>query len=349
MIQLKWNRSWIYIKALDKKEINLPYKVRKNKEGVYVIPNTPYNFVYVTEKNESDIENYNKTLIQWEKDFKEADNKDRRALMESLKTNETKAVENIKEVLKSKGIILWDFLYNHQIISTYLSLSNHSYGLFLEMGAGKAQPLTSCILTPHGWVRMGDIKIGDEVINPEGGTSKVIGIFPQGLKEVYELKTSDGGRTESSGEHLWETRIAIRPTLGGIKTTKEIKEFVDRYKDQKPGYKQTVLLPVSVPIKYNKQETKLPLDPYTLGVLLGDGIFGKNCVSLYFWDEEIFETLKKRGVEFKTPRKSGKSGYVVTVKGASKIIRSLGLENKKSWNKFIPKQYLNGTIKERVS
>ena len=49
-----------------------------------------------------------------------------------------------------------------------------------DVGSGKAQPLTSSVLTADGYTTMGEIKIGTQVVNPEGGNSTVIGIYPQG-------------------------------------------------------------------------------------------------------------------------------------------------------------------------
>ena len=48
-------------------------------------------------------------------------------------------------------------------------------------GSGKAQPLDATILTPLGWKLMGDIQVGDSVINSQGHSSRVTGVYPLGL------------------------------------------------------------------------------------------------------------------------------------------------------------------------
>ena len=73
-------------------------------------------------------------------------------------------------------------------------------------GTGKAQTLDSLILTPNGYVKMGDITVGDEVIGVDGLPIKVNGVYPQGEKEIYEISFSDGTKTECCGEHLWLTQ-----------------------------------------------------------------------------------------------------------------------------------------------
>lgn len=68
---------------------------------------------------------------------------------------------------------------------------------------GKAQPLYSKVLTPNGFVNMGDIKVGDEVISGTGNVCKVLGVYPQGIKPIYEITLRDGMKCRCSNEHLW--------------------------------------------------------------------------------------------------------------------------------------------------
>jgi len=92
-------------------------------------------------------------------------------------------------------------------------------------GSGKAQPLYSKILTPDGWVRMGDIKVGDKVINTYGGISKVDGVFPQGVMDIYEVMFDDGTSIRTTKDHLWFV------TVGGsdmVMTLSDIMELFDK-------------------------------------------------------------------------------------------------------------------------
>lgn len=77
----------------------------------------------------------------------------------------------------------------------------------MDPRTGKAQPLDARILTPTGWKRMGQIQIGDEIVDPDGGTAKVEAIFPQGQKPIYEVTTSDGARAACCKDHLWMVRL----------------------------------------------------------------------------------------------------------------------------------------------
>jgi hypothetical protein len=74
--------------------------------------------------------------------------------------------------------------------------------LVLHRRAGKAQPLSAKVLTPKGFIKMGDIKIDQEVLTPKGTTAKVIGIFPQPKQQIYKVTLQDGSQTRATGEHL---------------------------------------------------------------------------------------------------------------------------------------------------
>lgn len=74
----------------------------------------------------------------------------------------------------------------------------------MTTGGGKAQPLHSKIKIPGGWSTMGEIKVGDYVTAWDGTPSKVIGVFPQGKKDIYRVTFSDGRNTEVCAEHLWK-------------------------------------------------------------------------------------------------------------------------------------------------
>ena len=70
-------------------------------------------------------------------------------------------------------------------------------------GIGKAQPIDAQVLTPFGFVSMGELIVGDLVIGRNGSPCAVIGVFPQGSKLVYRVTMTDGAETECCDDHLW--------------------------------------------------------------------------------------------------------------------------------------------------
>lgn len=138
--------------------------------------------------------------------------------------------------------------------------------LQLDTGMGKAQPLDEPVLTPDGWVPIGDIDVGDRVIDGEGGVSTVSGVFRQGEREIYEVELVDGSVVRCADEHLWLVQENGPQAPWRARTTGEmLEDGVRTGGNHQPKFKVPVLKPVRRP------HADLPIDPYAYGVLLCDG------------------------------------------------------------------------------
>ena len=71
---------------------------------------------------------------------------------------------------------------------------------------GKEQPISATVYTTFGPKKMGDIKEEDFVCTPDGRSARVIGVYPQGVKDVYKLTLSDGTFVECGVDHLWKVQ-----------------------------------------------------------------------------------------------------------------------------------------------
>lgn len=104
-------------------------------------------------------------------------------------------------------------------------------------GCGKAQPLYSKIRTPYGWTTMGEIRVRDEVLTGQGNVAKVLGVFPQGLRDIYELTLADGRKIRVADNHLNPVLIEVnsygdKPThcLPYVNMqTNHLKHAIDRW------------------------------------------------------------------------------------------------------------------------
>ena len=74
-------------------------------------------------------------------------------------------------------------------------------------GSGKSVPNSTKIPTPEGWKRVDEVKVGDYLFDRNGNKTKVIGVYPQGEKDVYEITFSDGRIAQCSNDHLWNIEI----------------------------------------------------------------------------------------------------------------------------------------------
>lgn len=111
----------------------------------------------------------------------------------------------------------------------------------LVPGAGKAQPMYSKVLTPTGFKPMRDIKVGSKIISGTGNVCKVLGVYPQGKKPIYELTLNDGSKCRCSDEHLWTVQNRtdrLYETRTGVHRTRtiELKDMLVDYKTNELSY-----------------------------------------------------------------------------------------------------------------
>jgi len=132
---------------------------------------------------------------------------------------------------------------------------------------GRAQPLTSQVLTPSGFQAIGSLRVGDLVIGSNGLPTPVLGVYPQGRKEVFRVRTQEGASTLCCGEHLWHVFTASDRRRGKPGRVLETREMIGRLRTAHQRRYELPLL--SAPAELPHRE--IPLDPYALGLLLGDG------------------------------------------------------------------------------
>lgn len=95
----------------------------------------------------------------------------------------------------------------------------------LPPGTGKAQPLYSKVLTPNGFITMGEVKAGTKVISGTGNVCNVIGVYPQGVMPIYEITLENGYKCRCTANHLWNVRYNYFGNKCKEKTV-ELKEIM---------------------------------------------------------------------------------------------------------------------------
>jgi ATP-dependent exoDNAse (exonuclease V) alpha subunit len=218
-------------------------------------------------------------------------------------------------------------------------------------GTGKAQPLDAKILTPTGWTTMGEIRKGDRVIGGDGKPTSVVDVYDRGILPVYRVTFSDGTSTECSEDHLWYTttrkeRQTHKP--GAVRTTSQIAATLDRGDGSITNHQ----IPLVEPIEF--EEKDLPIPPYLLGVLLGDGCFIGGYAKLTTPDEFILneaQCMLPNGVYAKQTQNP--IDYSLTGNGGAnpltRVLRELGLMQQKALEKHIPEIYLFSSRESRTA
>ena len=297
--------------------------------------------------------NFNKEKGCWEVSLKLEDRHRVLELADGLGlkvADELRAVPQSPRVANAKDANLFPFQVQGV---AWLSARERSALLGDEMGLGKAQPLDAKILTPSGWVRMGEIQVGHKVINSGGGTSSVIGVFPQGIKQVFRVTFSDGATTESTGEHLWLVNTPLRRWRGVGSRVLPLAEIQKKLRNKAGNFQH--FIPLVQPVSFH-QGDPLPLHPYILGYLLANGGLTQNTPRVSIPDEEVcgfFKAWLPQGVAL--VHADGIDYSLINpddpkfaVNPVTVWLRDLGLMGCYSYEKSIPGSYMVSGVADRL-
>lgn len=205
----------------------------------------------------------------------------------------------------------------------------------------KGLSLDTPIPTKHGWKLMKEINEGDEIFDGEGNITKVEHVSTIHNNPCFKIVFDTNEEIICDNEHKWELSFTGRSRKNGIYlkdivlTTQEIfNNFKNLKKTKLPRIKCT---------KLNLEDAILPLDPYILGLWLGDGAKsgGKiTCINNDIWDE-----IHKRGYKTSLDHcRYQEKAETRTIYGISKVLRNLNLLN----NKHIPDIYMRSSHAQRL-
>lgn len=217
---------------------------------------------------------------------------------------------------------------------------------------GKAQPLDAQVLTTKGWKQMGKLRIGDILASVDGTASKVTGVFPQGVEQVYQVSFSDGRNGEFSGEHLWTVHYRGWD-MPRVLTTDKVAEMLTRKRYQKRLWIDMYSGTFGSPLN-------LPIAPWALGLLIGEGDFQNMRFSTA--SQHILKRMEAElGPEYSLHHAghydyrivqaagSHRPGIAGTVKNPLREqLKELGLWGKRSHEKHIPTRYLQADHASRL-
>ena len=243
--------------------------------------------------------------------------------------------------------------------------------IFGSTGSGKAQPLDAKVLTPNGWIKMGDVRNGTIVCTPDGKSATVNGIFPQGKMDIFEIEFEDGRKTRATADHLWEVHNKgwygrkfkkgekrSSHNVRKILTTSEIEMKLSKFKSQKYS--------VTLPVSNFSNGKSLPVHPYILGAMIGGGNFTGRNFRISMADAEVkarFESFLPEELYLKNYECDSKIDFWIlqkepklgrAVNGDYQIMpmtlsfKTMGLWDKQSHEKFIPEDYLNASFEDRM-
>jgi len=267
----------------------------------------------------------------------------------------------------------------HQKEAIEKLVRNKKFILADDMGLGKFLPVNTPVYTPKGTKKIGDIKIGDKVIGSDGKSHNVIGVFPQGFKETYKITFNDGFSILSGDEHLWsvsspnygKNRKNERLKKSLVLSTKQMyeggkikvkginhnknKEYEIETYYKSPNGNNKWQIPIVKPIQFERNDN-LMIDPYLLGLTLGDGGITQKNINFTTKDDEIvgyIETALPKNSQIVKQKNSRYSYRITKIDGYTneviQILKNLNLMGCGSDTKFIPDIYKFSSVENRLS
>ncbi|HET9050276.1 MAG TPA: replicative DNA helicase [Candidatus Dormibacteraeota bacterium] len=168
---------------------------------------------------------------------------------------------------------------------------------------GKALALDTPIATPAGWTTMGDLRAGDRVFDERGMPCTVT--FATDVmhgRDCFEVEFSDRSVLVADADHLWATNDRASRKRGdhslSVRTTRELLASL-----RTAGGRANHLVPACGALQ--RPERELPVDPYALGVWLGDGTSTSATVTVSDADSAILEEIQAGGISVKRCSVSG--------------------------------------------
>ena len=231
--------------------------------------------------------------------------------------------------------------------------------LAMEMGTGKDLDDDTPIATPEGWTRMGDLKPGQAVFDERGKPCTVRAVYPQGERPTFTVLFDDGATLVAGEEHLWVTlthSLRHRMHKGRAKlenwasrlmpiTTRDIRDSIIHQRGSLVESQHSI--PVALPLELPQAE--LPIDPYLMGLWLGDGASKEPTITCHEDDEPHYRAeAAAAGEEWRIRDRSGSTLTCTMANGPeprfSTRLKDLGVFQ----NKHIPGLYLRASAVQRT-
>lgn len=236
----------------------------------------------------------------------------------------------------------------------------------LGTGTGKLEPNFRKIPTPDqsrvgGYIRMGDIKVGDYVFGSDGKPTEVIGVFPQGKQDIYKITFNDGRTALCGLDHLWSYitwngKLKTKPLREMIKDYKKFDVYLDKVNREKGANRDPYEYKYKIPLLGDAVEyiqRPVPIHPYVLGAFIGNGCCTEVGLGLSSGDDFVPKKIAKI-YGFTTKKQKGSYTYNFYKKNGSRVCTKDFFKdipemiNCYSRDKVIPDIYLYNSYEVRM-
>lgn len=291
-----------------------------------------------------------------------------------------KVFENVRKRVRGQGLALYELQRALRTVAFQLDpIGNKPIMTLLLSGAtgtGKAVACQDFTRTLNGFKQNKDIKVGDYLFDRQGKPTKVLGVYPQGKREMYKLTFADGRSMIADGEHLFsfytykqKTKAELNKYVNGrppyhTQTVKWIYDQDTKKVETNGRRKIKYYIPMNNAIIL--PDKNYHIDPYIIGSLLGDGCLTHKELSISSADSEsMYEIAKLLPFDCKPVNNASNYNWYFKLedhvdyseysdnKQIKRVQRDWVLRdvpeliNSVSDNKFIPEMYKDGSIEQR--
>ena len=214
-------------------------------------------------------------------------------------------------------------------------------------GVLNPQPVDSLVATPDGFVRIGDLKTGDVICDTKGGTQTVNFVLNKGIQPCVEFTLSDGRKVQSALSHNW----LVKNSRGVFKqlTASDIIDYIDKQEAKRKKHIDRLRIPLTKEVYFNAEDN-LPIHPYVLGYLIGNGCVSEKAHTMYIStsDPEVVDYISSLGYTLnKTYTENSASHYEFRGVGFRQLVKDSGIYGLISGTKRIPEKYLYSSVENR--
>ena len=249
------------------------------------------------------------------------------------------------------------FLFDFQAYLVDWNLRHGRSATFADCGLGKAQRIDQRILTSSGWEEIGNAKVGMQVYGSDGRLHDILGVYPQGIRHMASVTFSDRSKVVCDWDHLWSIKSQQQIYHGRSGRTLTTAAILAEGLEYNGGQKKH-FVPLVEPIHFDWQADHV-IDSYTMGVVLGDGSLttGTHSVANPDFSFTQSELPLPVGCTWSDVTSVGRCRTFSIVGGEysnsenpfTTEIKRLDLHGKRSEFKFIPSEYLYGSIDDRIA
>lgn len=218
-------------------------------------------------------------------------------------------------------------------------------------GVSKDLANTTEMLRSDGtWTTIGDLSVGEEIFSPSGMPVKITEVIPiPTLRKMYRVTGTDGRSIVASESHLWTVKDMRKSyDMSSGWETLTTAEILGRGLLAKSGTYKAFRLPKQAEL-LGLPEKNLELDPYILGLWLGDGTTLDGTVTVGGGDlPETIRQLEHRGATIYSKHETRPGVWRVRIHIDGMPMRGILNDIGVLGDKHVPESYLTASTNQRL-